>query len=124
MRDHRDLEVWQRAMDLAADVYQVTAKFPKGEQFGLCSQMRRAAVSVPSNISEGAARRTTRDFVAFLHTARGSLAELETQILLAARIGLPICINVWTPKLDELGRLLNGLLRSLQQKVQEGTHMR
>jgi four helix bundle protein len=124
MRDYRDLEVWQKAMDLAAEVYVATCEFPTNERFGLSSQLRRAAVSIPSNIAEGAGRRTTKDFIAFAHTARGSLAELETQMLLAARIGLPVDIQRWGPKIDELGRLLNGLIRSLRDKVQAGTHLR
>jgi four helix bundle protein len=124
MRDHRDLEVWQKAMDLAADVYVVTRDLPTEERFGLCGQMRRAAVSIASNIAEGAARRTTKDFIAFAHTARGSLAELETQVLLAARIGFPVDPETWTPKLRELGKLLNGLIRSLQAKVTSGTQLR
>jgi four helix bundle protein len=86
--------------------------------------MRRSAVSIASNIAEGAARRTTKDFMAFAHTARGSLAELETQMLLAARIGFQIDLDVWVPKLRELGRLLNGLIRSLHAKVKAGTHLR
>ena len=124
MRDHRDLEVWQKAMDLAVHAYDVTSKFPKSEQFGLCSQIRRAAVSVASNLAEGAARRTTKDFMGFAHTARGSLAELETQIFLASRVGMPISIETWRARLDELGRLLNGLIRSLEQKMTDGTHVR
>jgi four helix bundle protein len=124
MRDYRDLEVWQKSMDLAVSAYAATAKFPRTEQFNLTAQIRRAAVSVASNIAEGAGRRTTKDFIAFTHTARGSLAELETQMLLAARIGLPICIDAWESKLNELGRLLNGLIRSLEQKVSAGTHLK
>jgi four helix bundle protein len=116
MRDHRDLEVWQKAMDLAAEMYELTALFPPAERYGLCSQMRRAAVSVPSNIAEGAGRRTTKDFLAFVHMARGSLAELETQALLASRIGLPSQSAKWQPRVDEVGRLLNGLIRALHQK--------
>jgi four helix bundle protein len=118
MRDHRELEVWQKAMDLAVAVYVATRLLPHEERYGLCSQMRRAAVSIASNIAEGAARRTTKDFMAFAHHARGSLAELETQMLLAARIGFAVDADVWIPKLQELGRLLNGLIRSLQAKVQ------
>jgi four helix bundle protein len=124
MRDHRELEVWQKAMDLAADVYAATRALPAEEKFGMCNQMRRAAVSIASNIAEGAARRTTKDFMAFAHTAPGSLAELETQMLLAARIGFQIDVEVWAPKLRELGRLLNGLIRSLHAKIKAGTHLR
>ena len=124
MRDHRDLEVWQKAMDLAARLYVATRELPPEERFTLCSQIRRAAISIPSNIAEGAGRRTTKDFIAFAHTARGSLAELESQIELASRVGLSLKIEVWAPQLDEIGRLLNGLIRSLAAKVQAGAHRR
>jgi len=117
MRDHRDLIVWQKGMDLAADIYTVTANFPRSEQFGLTSQIRRSAVSIVSNIAEGSGRRTTRDFYAFIHIARGSLAELETQITLAHRIGLPVPLEHLTPRLNELGKLVNGLLRSLERRM-------
>ncbi len=121
MRDHRDLEVWQRAMDLAADIYRATEHFPPSERYGLCAQMRRAAVSIPSNIAEGAARRTTRDFLAFAHIARGSLAELETQVLLAIRIGLQLDAQAWPQRMNEVGRLMNGLIRSLRDKAHIGS---
>jgi len=118
MRDHRDLEVWQRAMDLAVDIYHATEGLPPAERYGLCAQIRRAAVSIPSNIAEGAARRTTRDFLAFVHIARGSLAELETQMLLATRIGMRCDMDSWPQRLNEVGRLMNGLIRSLRNKAQ------
>jgi four helix bundle protein len=124
MRDHRDLEVWQKAMDLAQQMYVVTKGFPTEERFGLSAQMRRASISVPCNIAEGAARRTTKDFVGFIHTARGSLAELETQILLASRLGLLDQATELLASAREVGRLLNGLIRSLHRKVQDGTHLR
>ena len=80
---YKDLIVWQKAMLLAKNIYDLTGRFPAAERFGLISQMRRAAVSVPSNIAEGQARRTTGEFVQFLSNAAGSLAELETQLLLS-----------------------------------------
>lgn len=84
---YRDLQVWQKAMDLAALIYQSTDSFPSREAFGLTSQLRRAAVSVPSNIAEGQSRKGTGEFVHFLFIARASLAEIDTQILLAQRFG-------------------------------------
>jgi four helix bundle protein len=81
--DYKDLDVWKKAMRLALRVYQMTARFPGREMYGLTSQMRRASVSVASNIAEGHERRTRKEFVQFLHTAMGSCAELETQFLLA-----------------------------------------
>jgi len=84
VRDYKDLLVWQKAMALAKEVYQWTRNFPSEEKFGLVSQMRRAAVSIPSNIAEGQARKTTGEFVQFISHASGSLAELDTQLRLAA----------------------------------------
>jgi four helix bundle protein len=86
MASYRDLRVWQQAMDLAEEVYRLTERFPKHELYGLTSQLRRAAVSVASNIAEGKGRQTDKDFVNFLYHARGSLLEVETQIALARRL--------------------------------------
>jgi four helix bundle protein len=86
-RNHKDLILWQKALALATDIHRLTGQLPRHEIFGLSSQMRRSAVSIPSNVAEGAARRTTREFIAFLHIARGSFAELETQLLLTRQIG-------------------------------------
>ena len=113
--DYRDLVAWQKAMDLVEQVYVATADFPREERYGLVSQVRRAAVSVPSNIAEGQGRRTTDDeFVRFLQIAMGSLAELETQVELAVRLRFlekneAIALRASS---DEVGRLLSGLVRS------------
>jgi four helix bundle protein len=85
---HKDLDVWQAAMDLVVAIYAVTKRLPDSERFGLISQMRRAAVSVPSNIAEGAARGSSADFARFLFIAKASLAELETQLELIVRLQL------------------------------------
>src|SRR5271154_3028023 len=87
VKSFRDLDVWRLSLDLAEAVYQCTASFPKSELFGLTAQMRRAAVSVPSNIAEGRSRSSTKEFLQFLSIALGSLAELETQFELAVRLG-------------------------------------
>ena len=87
VKSYRDLDVWRLGMDLAEAVYQCTSSFPKHELFGLTAQMRRAAVSIPSNIAEGRARSSTKELLHFLAIARGSLAELETQFELALRLG-------------------------------------
>jgi len=84
---HKDLQVWQEGLDLVEQVYHLTKLFPSTEIYGLCSQMRRAAVSVPSNIAEGAARRGEKEFIQFLYVALGSLSELETQCFIARRLG-------------------------------------
>lgn len=116
---HTQLTVWQKAMDLVSGIYEATKGFPKDEQFGLTSQMRRCAISIPSNIAEGRVRRTTKDFVHFLHISLGSTAELNTQLEIARRqkflsgarytelVGL----------LDEVGRMLSALISSLNAKL-------
>jgi len=112
-RDYKDLTVWQKAMDLVVAVYQTTRAFPREEIYGLTSQMRRSAVSVPSNIAEGQGRPTRGHFCSFLGHAKGSLAELETQTLIAQRLGyLPTCGSL-LQQIAEVARLLNGLINSL-----------
>jgi four helix bundle protein len=113
---YRGLIVWQKSVRLAIRVHDATRSFPGFERFGLATQVRRAAVSVASNVAEGAARRTTRDFLVFLHVARGSLAELNTQLLIAAEVGyLPEDrYSELQTALDEVGRLLGGMIRILR----------
>jgi four helix bundle protein len=86
VRSHRDLQIWTRSVELAVAIYGITTRFPSNEQYGLTSQMRRAAVSVPSNIAEGFYRSTTRDFIHFLSVAKGSLMELETQLVISGKL--------------------------------------
>ncbi len=114
IKSHKDLEVWQRAMDLACELYAATAQFPKEEVYGLSLQIRRSAVSIPSNIAEGAARNSRKEFVQFLHVALGSVAELETQLLLAERIGF-LTHGGSLNTLDRVRRMLIALLRSLKR---------
>ena len=115
-KSYRDLVAWQQAMDLVTAIYQITRCFPKEELYGLTSQLRRAAVSIPSNIAEGQGRRSAAEFRHFLGQARGSLMELETQVLIAERL----CYVQRDPAAQillqaaELGRVLNGLLYSLR----------
>ena len=85
-KPHKKLNAWTDAVDLAQQIYQVTERFPSNEQFGLTSQIRRAAVSIPGNIAEGAARQTKKEFVQFLHISKGSLSELDTQLEIARRL--------------------------------------
>ena len=87
MRNYRELHAWQVSFSLARQIYEVTATFPREEMFGLTSQLRRAAVSLPSNLAEGAGRASKKEFVQFVHIARGSLNEMETQLLLAQELG-------------------------------------
>ncbi|MEX2270049.1 MAG: four helix bundle protein [Vicinamibacterales bacterium] len=115
VKDYSQLETWQRAMDLAEAVYAATRGYPKDEMYGLTSQTRRSAVSVPSNIAEGQGRGSSRDFVRFLAVARGSLCELETQLLLGGRLKYMDQASVSTllKQAATVGRLINGLIRSV-----------
>jgi four helix bundle protein len=94
IRDYKDLHVWQKAMELAKQIYLLTSRFPSEEKFGLVSQLRRAAVSVPSNIAEGQARNTTGEYVQFLSHAEGSAAELDTQLRLSIELGYCVSADV------------------------------
>jgi four helix bundle protein len=116
---YRDLIAWQKAMLLVRDIYCATQSFPPEERYGLMSQLRRAAVSVPSNIAEGQARYSRREFHHFLSNARGSLAEVETQIMLANDLGHLASKEADTLllKASELGRILNGLIASTKSAV-------
>jgi four helix bundle protein len=114
VRTHKDLELWKAAMELAKAVYQVTARFPKEEVYGMTAQMRRSAVSIPCNIAEGAARYSKKEFIQFLYIALGSLAELETQWILAADLGLARDEGLET-KIELVRKLLLGLLRHFKQ---------
>ena len=116
LRDYRELIAWQKAMELAGMVYRETQEFPGNERFGLTSQLRRCAVSVPSNIAEGQGRGTAGEFIRFLRIANGSRQELETQLLLAREFGF-ILIENCNRVIDlseELGRIISGLIRSLE----------
>ena len=123
IESHRDLIVWQKAMDLAVQVYAVTARFPSSENYRMTSQLTRSIVSVAANIAEGHARSTARDFANFLHIARGSLAESETYVLLAVRLGY-IDTKTSDPVLalvDEVGRMLNALRKRIYPRVERST---
>lgn len=119
MRPHEKLEVWKRAVDLVTRIYGVTKNFPSDERFGLTSQIRRAAVSIPANIAEGAARQSTKEFLQFISIAQGSASELETELLIANNLeyldrsefdGLMI-------EIDSVGRMMIGLAKHLRTRV-------
>ena len=112
-KDFRELIVWQKAMEMVTEVYRQTKSFPKEEVYGLTSQLRRAAVSVPSNIAEGQGRLTSGEFRQFLGNAKGSLAELETQLMIARNLCYLADPQPLLEQTSEVARLLNGLLRSL-----------
>jgi four helix bundle protein len=115
---YKELTVWQKAMDLVMDVYQLTADSPDKEKFGLVGQLRRAAVSIPSNIAEGQGRLTLGEFKQFLGHARGSLYEVETQLLIAKRLKWVATDDFerLQDEINDVGRLLNGLIRSLKAR--------
>ena len=117
VHSYEDLRVWQAGISLCADVYRVTSAFPADERFGLTSQMRRASVSVPSNIAEGWGRGTRADYLRFLRIARGSLFEIKTQIVIAERIGLASAADAarLTGAIEALRRPLQGLIQSLER---------
>ena len=116
---YRQLEVWQIAIDLVEKCYQMTSTFPREEIYGLTSQIRRAAVSVPSNLAEGQARGTTKEFLRFISISRGSLAELETQLYIAHRIKLidEPYLKTILALTDRIGRMLAGLRSALRRKL-------
>lgn len=117
VQNYRDLIAWQKAMDFAESVYQSTRAFPKEELYGLTSQLRRAVISISSNIAEGQGRRSTGEFRQFLGNARGSLFEVESQILLAQRLQYLNATHTeeLLNRANELGKILNGLMAALQR---------
>ena len=119
IRSYQDLEVWQKAMDLVEDCYRVTRRLPNNEVHALSSQLQRSAVSIPANIAEGRERGRTREFLHHLSIARGSLAELQTHLLIARRLDYvnEESLGQLMDEIAEIGRMLNGLRGSLQQKT-------
>ena len=114
MRSCRELVVWQKAMELVVDIYRVTRRFPRSEVYGLASQMQRASVSVPSNIAEGQALKQTQAYLRHLAIASGSLAELETQIEIASRLGYLLPDDeIVVEQANEVGRMLSALRRGI-----------
>jgi len=118
VRYYRDLIVWQKALVFVERVYAVSRPWPVDERFGLTSQVRRAAVSVPSNIAEGCSRRSTPSFINFLSIARGSLAEVETQLILAERLGYLTTddLDAVSVLADEISRMLASLITRLEER--------
>lgn len=114
LKSHKDLDVWQLAMKLAADCYEATRAFPKEEMFGQTSQMRRASVSIAANIAEGYGRESTQSFIQFLRVAQGSQKELETHVMISETVGL-LARDVSASLLidiERVGRMLRNLIRS------------
>jgi four helix bundle protein len=113
---HKDLDVWKEAIQFVKRVYEATSSFPEIELYGITNQLRRSAVSVPSNIAEGAARGTTKEFVRFLYISLGSISELETQLIVSKELGYDFDSNL-LENLEEIRKKLLSLIRSLKQKL-------
>jgi four helix bundle protein len=118
IKNHKDLEVWRVSMDFVVEIYQATKVFPQTEIYGLTSQMRRAAVSIPSNIAEGAARKNTKEFIQFLYISQGSLAEIETQLLISERLQYLKDPAAQYEKIKYIRTLLSRLISALNNKLQ------
>lgn len=115
-RPHEGLDVWRDSMDLVEMIYKLSDTFPQSERFGLTSQIRRAAVSIPSNIAEGAARRSTPEYLRFLSIARGSLSEASTHLQIAHRLGYADNIAAIDPLIDSVFARLTALMNALQKR--------
>ena len=120
MRSHKDLDVWRAAIDLAREIYELTRAYPKDEQYGIVSQMRRSAVSIASNVAEGAARQGKKEFIQFLYVAVGSASELDTQIEISKVTGLgnPKTLSDVQERLTRVIMLLRGLIRALKASTE------
>ena len=118
LKNYKELKVWQRSYQLCLEIYRITKEFPKEERYGLTSQTRRAAVSVPSNIAEGYGRKTTLEYIQALYIAYGSNCELETQILLSGDLGYinEEGIKKLQEEISEVERMLKALIKSLKEK--------
>jgi len=118
MRPHERLDVWKKSIDFVVALYKATETFPKDEKFGLTAQLRRAAVSIPANIAEGAARRTGKEFSYFLSNSQGSASEVETELLIAHRLHYVSdqTFRTLLSALNEIGRMLTGLAHHVQQR--------
>ncbi len=116
MRPHEKLDVWKRAVNFVVQVYKMTETFPRDERYGLTSQIRRAAVSIPANIAEGAARRSPREFRHFLSNAQGSVSELATELLIAQKLDYlnASTFDLSNQELTSIGRMILGLSRSVR----------
>lgn len=121
MRPHENLEVWKKSVEFVVTIYKRTNDFPSDEKFGLTSQIRRAAVSVPANIAEGAARQSDKDFLRFISIAQGSCSEVETELIIGAKLGFLKQEDYSELKAhaDSIGRMLVGLSKHLKTKGQD-----
>lgn len=116
MRDHKELDVWKTSVDLVTSIYAATSMFPREEMYGLTNQIRRSAVSIPSNIAEGAARQTDKEFIQFLYIALGSVAELETQIIISEKLRYFESAELFLINVASVRKMLHGLIRHYRNK--------
>jgi four helix bundle protein len=119
VKTHKDLEIWNLGIDLVEYVYKITAGFPKEEQFGLTSQMRRCAVSIPSNIAEGAARQSLKEYIHFLYISLGSLSEIETHFEISRRLALVNDAEIVSEKIEKIRRKLLNFIKHVKSKLSE-----
>jgi four helix bundle protein len=119
LESYRDLKVWQKAIDMVVGCYEISRRFPKDEIYGLTSQLRRAAVSVPVNIAEGYGRGSRKEYLQFLTIAQGSLKEVETHLIIAQRLDYltQAQLKIALTRSDEIGKMLGSLIRSLKEKI-------
>ncbi len=116
MKDYKELDVWQKGISLVLVIYEIIQKFPNDERYALADQMKRAAISIPSNIADGASRNTTKEFVHFLYIALGSASELETQLIIAEKLGFIKCEQIVYSEIMIIRKMLNALITSLKKK--------
>ena len=114
--EHKELKVWRESIELVVDIYDLTKNFPKEEIYSLTSQLKRAAVSIPSNISEGAARNSDKEFIKYLYISLGSLAELDTQLIISQRLGYIKDVNNISERVINTRKMLLGLIKYLKKK--------
>lgn len=116
MSNHKELEIWKKSIEFVSEIYEITKKFPKEEIYGLTNQIRRCAISIPSNIAEGSARQSDKEFIQFLYVAMGSLVELETQLIIAKNLDYIKEIDIYTEKIELIRKLTVGLIKYLENK--------
>lgn len=119
VKTHKDLDIWKKGVDLVTDIYKITGKFPKKEIYGLTSQMRRSAISYPSNIAEGAAKNTKSDYIRFIYISLGSLSELETQVIISKNLGFVLEVDDLLKEIEILRKMTLNFIKYLKNKVNE-----
>ena len=117
MSDYKDLNVWNESIDFVESIYKIIRSFPKEEIYALSDQIKRAAVSIPSNIAEGASRNSNKEFVQFLYIALGSASEVETQLIIAKRLNYIMSIENELNEITKIRKMLNGLMSSIKRKI-------